>query len=77
MNSNFDFLKNIDNDLFNIVERKKTYKTRFKYSIKSRDINKLEIGDFIVHNACGIGIYNGIKTLNVSGVKKDYIELCK
>ncbi len=25
------------------------------------DINKLEIGDYVVHQSCGIGIYNGLK----------------
>ena len=42
---------------------------------KIRDINKLEIGDYIVHNACGIGVYNGIKTLSMGNIQKDYIEL--
>ena len=64
-----------DKDLFDIRRERKTYKTKFKYSTKIRDINKLEIGDYIVHNACGIGIYNGIKTLALNDIKKDYIEV--
>ncbi len=63
------------NDLFNNIENKKKYKTKFKYSTKIKDINKLEIGDYIVHNVSGIGIYNGIKTLSMGDVKKDYIEI--
>ena len=59
-----------DKDLFDIRRERKTYKTKFKYSTKIRDINKLEIGDYIVHNACGIGIYNGIKTLALNDIKK-------
>lgn len=35
----------------------------------------LEIGDYIVHEKHGIGIYQGIHTINVSGIKKDYIKL--
>jgi len=70
-----DIIVITDKDLFNITRSKKKYKTKFKYSTKIRDINKLEIGDYIVHNAVGIGVYNGIKTLNSNGVKKDYIEL--
>ena len=62
-------------DLFDIRRSKKIYKTKFKYSTKIRDINKLEIGDYIVHNANGIGVYNGIRTLNRGNIKKDYIEL--
>ena len=64
-----------DKDLFNIRSNRKIYKTRFKYSTKIRDVNKLEIGDYIVHNTNGIGIYNGIKTLELNDIKKDYIEL--
>ena len=70
-----DYIIVTDKDLFDIRREKKIYKTKFKYSTKIRDINKLEIGDYIVHNACGIGIYNGIKTLKIGDIKKDYIEL--
>ena len=70
-----DFIIITDKDLFDIRSERKNYKTKFKYSTKIRDINKLEIGDYIVHNACGIGVYNGIKTLSMNDIKKDYIEL--
>lgn len=70
-----DFVVITDKDLFDIRKERKKYKTKFKYSTKIRDINKLEIGDFIVHNASGIGIYNGIKTLSMNDIQKDYIEL--
>ena len=70
-----DFVVITDKDLFDIRKDKKKYKTRFKYSTKIRDINKLEIGDYIVHNTSGIGVYNGIKTLSMNDIKKDYIEL--
>ena len=64
-----------DKELFNITVTKKKYKTKFKYSSKIKDINKLEIGDYVVHNAHGIGIYNGIKTLTFNDVQKDYLEV--
>ena len=65
-----------DKDLFKSFERTKyKYKTRFKYSSKIKDINKLNIGDYVVHNIHGIGIYNGIKTLNKMGLQKDYLEI--
>ena len=34
---------------------------------KIRDINKLNIGDYVVHVVHGIGIYKGIKTLVKNG----------
>ena len=78
MNSGFNYQETIfitDKELFNVSVTKKHYKTKFKYSTKIKDINKLENGDYIVHSINGIGVYNGIKTLTTNGLKKDYIEL--
>lgn len=63
------------NELFIIKEKQKKYRTKFKYSSTISDINKLEVGDYVVHNVHGIGVYNGIKTLASSGVVKDYVEV--
>ena len=62
-------------ELFNINEKKKKYNTKFKYSSSIKDVTKLAIGDYVVHNVHGIGVYNGIKTLTVSGMSKDYLEV--
>ena len=62
-------------DLFNIRNTKKKYKTKFKYAIKIKDLNSLNIGDYVVHSINGIGVYNGIKTLSVGNLKKDYLEI--
>ena len=64
-----------DKDLFNINPTKKKYKTKFKYATKISNIDKLEVGDYIVHSINGIGIYNGIKALTVGSLKKDYLEI--
>ena len=42
---------------------------------KISNYNDLKVGDYIVHIAHGIGIYNGIATLTKDGIKKDYIQL--
>ena len=62
-------------ELFRNNEKVKKYKTKFKYNTKITDLDKLEIGDYVVHQVHGIGIYNGLKTLNQQGVLKDYIEV--
>lgn len=64
-----------DLDLFHSVVPKKKYKTKFKYASKIKDINKLNIGDYVVHNVHGIGVYNGIHTITQFGLKKDYLEI--
>lgn len=63
------------NELFNDVNAKKKYKTKFKYSVGIKDVNKLNVGDYVVHNVHGIGIYNGIKTLTLNNIAKDYLEV--
>jgi len=51
------------------------YKTKFRYGSKIKDITKLNIGDYVVHGAHGIGIYRGLKTINKQGIKKDYLTV--
>ena len=62
-------------ELFNDTSSRKKYVTKFKYSTSIKDINKLSVGDYVVHNTHGIGRYNGIKTLTLNDVTKDYLEV--
>lgn len=63
--------KNIFNT--NINNRKVSYS--FKHSNRIKDLNKLEISDYVVHNIHGIGIYNGIHSLKNDEIIKDYLEI--
>lgn len=57
-------------------DRKKLAKTSSKH--KGRPISlfsELSIGDYVVHQAHGIGQYVGIDKLSVEGVKKDYLKI--
>ena len=62
-------------ELFINNNNKKKYKTKFKYSVSIKDVNKLNIGDYVVHNIHGIGVYNGIRTLTLNSITKDYLEV--
>ena len=76
--SGFIFEKYIfisEKEIFNKKEYTSLYKSKFKVGTKVRDINKISIGDYIVHNLHGIGIYQGLKTLNKNGLKKDYLQI--
>ena len=64
-----------EKELFNKKESAMAYKSNFKIGSKIRDINKLDVGDYVVHFVHGIGIYQGIKTLTKNGLKKDYITI--
>ncbi len=63
----------------NDIEETKTsevkYKNSYKIGRKIKDLNALSLGDYVVHMAHGIGIYNGIQTLSTNGLQKDYIEI--
>lgn len=51
------------------------YQNNFYGGKKVVSYNELKTGDYIVHIAHGIGIYNGLATLTKNGIKKDYIQL--
>lgn len=61
--------------LFNNQRERKSYKSKFHYGTKIKDLNKLEIGDYVVHSAHGIGVYLGLTTLNKGELKKDYLQI--
>jgi len=60
-----------DSDLFGIDKKKKAKKNK-EALIK---VDDLKVGEYIVHDKHGIGIYLGIETLNAGGVVKDYIKI--
>ena len=70
-----DYVVISENELYNKKSNNYSYNSKFKLGSKIRDINKLELGDYIVHVSHGIGKYAGICTLNKFGLKKDYILL--
>ena len=70
-----DFILLTAHELFKQSYKKTKYNTKYKYSKTIEDINKLDVGDYVVHNVHGIGIYNGIKTLTLNNISKDYLEI--
>jgi len=70
-----DFVILTSHELFIDSSSNKKYKTKFKYGSKIKNVDNLEIGDYVVHNSHGIGIYNGIKVLTMNNISKDYLEV--
>lgn len=64
-----------EKELFNKKDSNYSYHNKFRMGNRIKDIRKLKKGDFIVHYVHGIGIYQGIKTLNKNGLMRDYILL--
>ena len=54
-------------------KKKKNRAVNSKNAIHSLD--ELSVGDYIVHNIHGIGVFDGIHALELNKVKKDYIKI--
>lgn len=77
MNSGFitdNYIVITEKELFDKKEEN-SYKTKFKYGTRIKDITKLNIGDYVVHGIHGIGRYDGLKTILKNGLKKDYLTI--
>ena len=62
-------------NLFKLKQNTNTYKSKFKYGVKISNIDSLNIGDYVVHNMHGIGMYAGIVALKKGNVTKDYLQI--
>ncbi len=57
------------------IRARKKSKKKLKNTQKIMSYADLEIGDYVVHTAYGIGKYLGIQNLTVGGVSRDYINI--
>ena len=64
-----------ENDIEKVSTERVKYRNSYKIGSKIKDLNSLNKGDYVVHMAHGIGIYNGLKTLTKRGLAKDYLEI--
>ena len=64
-----------ENDIEQVNKERVKYRNSYKIGTKIKDLNSLNKGDYVVHMAHGIGVYNGIRTLTKRGLAKDYIEI--
>ena len=65
-----------DKEVFGEAKRKLTKKRNLKKGVsKIKSFAELKPGDYVVHANHGIGIYRGIKQIDVSGNKRDYLDI--
>ncbi|MDD2518508.1 MAG: transcription-repair coupling factor [Bacilli bacterium] len=62
-----------DNEIFNKKSINQKYKSKFKIGTQIRDIKKINVGDYIVHEIHGIGQYCGMTKVKKNGFDKDYL----
>lgn len=64
-----------DTEVFGQSKRKSIRRVNKKGVGKIKSFTELKLGDYVVHANHGIGVYKGIKQLDVQGHKKDFLEL--
>lgn len=55
--------------------RKKPVRAKHKAGETIGSLEELQRGDYVVHSAHGVGVFEGIHKLDMQGVKKDYIKI--
>lgn len=63
------------NDLFNTGNEFIKYKSKYKLGTRIQTITNLDVGDYVVHETFGIGIYQGLFSMNKQGFDKDYVKI--
>ena len=73
VNQNIVFIST--NELFGNYHINKNALTRFKNAQVIRNVDNLEVGDYVVHEIHGIGKYLGLSTLEIDGLHHDYLNI--
>ena len=63
-----------ESDIFGQEQKKKKKKKNYSGN-RIQDFAELSIGDFVVHEKHGLGIYRGIEKVEVDRIVKDYIKI--
>lgn len=63
-----------ETDIFGRKKKKKKRKRAYEGQ-KIRDFTELKVGDYVVHENHGLGIYQGIEKIQVDKVTKDYMKI--
>lgn len=63
-----------EGDIFGKAANRKTRRKRYEGQ-KIHDFTELKVGDYVVHESHGLGIYRGIEKVCVDKVVKDYMKI--
>ena len=64
-----------ESDIFTVHKQKKRPHKKYGSGQTIRDFSELKVGDFVVHEVHGLGIYRGIEQVCVDKVTKDYMKI--
>ena len=68
------FIVIAESDIFGAPKKKKRKKKIYEGQ-KINDFNELRVGDYVVHESHGLGIYQGIEKVEVDHIVKDYMKI--
>lgn len=63
-----------ESDIFT-VQKKKRHKTKMFEGRGIQSMNEMSVGDYVIHESHGLGIYRGIEQVCVDKVTKDYMKI--
>jgi len=64
-----------EQELFGDTRIGRSRKARVPHAMETRRHDKLTPGDFVVHDVHGIGIYQGLITMEIDGLSCDFLEI--
>lgn len=63
-----------ESDIFGTQKKKRTKRKTYEGQ-KINDFTELKVGDYVVHESHGLGIYKGIEKVEIDKVAKDYMKI--
>lgn len=64
-----------ETDIFGQEVKRKKKCAKYTGGTKIRSFDELHVGDYVIHEDYGIGIYRGIENIEVAHVRKDYMKI--
>lgn len=64
-----------ESDIFGAEKKKKKKRTKKYEGQKIREFADLKVGDYVVHENHGLGVYRGIEKVEMDHVVKDYMKI--
>ena len=64
-----------ETDIFGAEKKRKPKAHRYEGGERIRSFSDLKVGDYVVHEDYGIGIYRGIEKIEVDHIAKDYLKI--
>lgn len=72
---NLSFVVMTEGDIFGGVKKKRKKRVKRYEGAAIHSFNDLKIGDYVVHENHGLGIYEGIEKIEVDHITKDYLKV--